>query len=123
MSLEEVFANPLQMPPKLVQMIGKNEAMIFMQIKYWCEKNEKKNINFEDGRYWMYLSVRSWHEQIPFISQKTIQRALEKLEKLGVIEVGEFNKMGADRTKWYSPNFNKLAVLELKYDAKNGKYE
>lgn len=118
MCLENVFANPLQLPPKLVQMIGRNEAMIFMQIKYWCDKNESKNINFEDGHYWMYLSVRAWKEQIPFLSEKTIQRTLIKLKELDIVKVGEYNKMGADRTKWYTPNYSKLKQVEIEHDSK-----
>lgn len=122
MSLENVFANPLQLPPKLVQMIGRNEAMIFMQIKYWCDKNESRNINFEDGHYWMYLSVRAWKEQIPFLSKSTIIRSLDKLKDLGIIKVGKYNKMGADRTKWYTPNYKALEVIEAEHTSKEEAY-
>lgn len=101
---------PLLVNPKLAELIGLNEAIILQQIEYWLEvKRKKKDTNFFiDGSWWTYNSYRAWHEQFPFWSRRTIRRALNRLEAQGIIRTANYNKMGADRTKWYTIDYKKL---------------
>ena len=98
---------PLLVPPSLAVEFGLNEAIVLQQIHYWLAKKG----NFEDGRYWVYNTYEGWAKQFPFWSVSTIRRILGKLEDSGVIISGNYNKMGADRTKWYSIDYDKLSGI------------
>lgn len=93
--------------PQLAELIGLNEAIILQQMHYWQKKSDKKI----DGRVWIYNSASQWREQFKFFSESTIKRAIYTLEKLGIIFIGNYNKDGRDRTKWYSINYSELDKL------------
>ncbi|MGE7664880.1 hypothetical protein ACQKMN_04120 [Ureibacillus composti] len=99
--------SPLQVLPTLAKKIGLNEAIILQQMHYWLQRSNKK---FE-GHTWIYKTLDSWTEEFPFWSKRTIERTLKKLESEGYIIVGKFNKMKADRTKWYSINYDLIEQL------------
>ena len=100
--------HPLMVMPKLAKVIGLNEAIILQQIHYWNEINKKTNNNFKDGYYWTFNSYDGWCEQFPFWSESTIKRAMRNLEKIGVVIVGNYNKLKIDRTKWYRIDYKTL---------------
>lgn len=94
--------------PKLATLIGLNEAIILQQMHYWLGKT---NNNY-DGKKWIYNSVSEWAKQFPFFSESTIARTIKHIEKKGLVFVGNYNKDGRDRTKWYSIDYKKLDELE-----------
>lgn len=100
--------SPLQVLPTLAKKIGLNEAIILQQIHYWLQRS---NNNLE-GHTWIYKTLDAWTEEFPFWSKRTIERTLKKLESDGYIMVGNFNKMKADRTKWYSINYDLVEQLD-----------
>lgn len=102
---------PLQVMPTLAKLIGLNEAIVLQQIHYWLKHNEKDKQNFIDGHYWVYNTYEQWHEQFPFWSIMTIRRTMTKLENMGLLIAGNYNKAGFDKTKWYSINYNVLNNL------------
>ena len=104
--------NPLQVLPSLATKIGLNEAIILQQLHYWNEVNKKQDKNFHDGYYWTYNSYDDWQEQFPFWSTRTIQRAINKLERMMLIVSGNYNKLKIDRTKWYRIDYETLKYLE-----------
>jgi hypothetical protein len=111
---KKVLSNeqPLMIPPKLASIIGLNEAIILQQIHYWNLLNEESGRNYKDGYYWTFNSYELWKEQFPFWSPKTIQRTINKLEKIGLIVAGCYNKMPIDRTKWYRIDYKMLESIE-----------
>jgi len=88
--------------PSLATMLGVNAAIFLQQIFYWEKKNEKA------GRpMWVRNSIREWHEQLPWVSERQLQRIVTKLEAEKLIESrtsGRYN-----RTKAYRINH---AILE-----------
>ncbi|WP_053069831.1 hypothetical protein [Clostridium novyi] len=110
-TVEELLFNdePITINRKLAKCLGLKEAVIFQQIHYWLKINEKKNQNFKNGKYWTYNSVKKWHEEeFDFLSIRTVERTLQKLEKDGLLVSNVFNKMRGDKTKWYTINYDKL---------------
>lgn len=103
---------PLQVLPSLAVKVGLNEAIILQQLHYWSELNRQQNKNFYNGYYWVYNTYEDWQKQFPFWSAKTIQRAITKLEKLGLVVSDNFNKVKMDRTKWYRIDYEALRKLE-----------
>lgn len=91
------------MEPEIAKEVGLASAHILEYIYYWVNHNKKKNINFNDGKYWTYFSVKNLEEKdFYFLTYNQIRRALEKLENKGFIEVGNYNKANYDKTKWYT---------------------
>ncbi|PNY87131.1 conserved phage C-terminal domain-containing protein [Staphylococcus agnetis] len=107
---------PIQVLPKLAEEIGLNEAIILQQIHYWL--NTSKHCH--DGKKWIYNSYPEWQKQFPFWSERTIKRTFGSLEKQDLLHVGNYNKAGFDRTKWYSVNYETLNKLVARPSGQNG---
>lgn len=81
---------------------GINAAILLENIAFWIEKNEANGVNFFDGRYWTYNSIKAFCEMFPYMSPKTIRTTLKKLEDEGLIITGNYNQSSYDRTTWYA---------------------
>lgn len=112
---------PITINRKLAKCLGLKEAVIFQQIHYWLEINKKTNNNFKENRYWTYNSIKKWQEnEFDFLSERTVERTIKKLENDGLIISKTFNKMRGDKTKWYSIDYDKLLeVCEKKLNDKD----
>lgn len=88
--------------PEVAKKVGVNAAVIYQNIAFWVEKNRANNKHLHEGRYWTYNSMRAFEELFPYLTQKQIRTAIDKLIDCGLIVAGNFNKAGYDRTKWYS---------------------
>lgn len=82
--------------------VGVVPAVIYQNIKYWCEKNRTNGKNEYEGLWWTYNSVKAFCEQFPYLTKNQINTALEKLIEAGYIKKGCYNKVGFDRTAWYA---------------------
>ena len=107
--------HPLLILPSLAYAIGLNEAIVLQQIHFWISKE----IHLYDGKYWVYNTYDGWCEQFPFWSKSTVIRTFNKLEKDGLIVTGNYNKMKADQTKWYTINYQKLDEISGELSKKN----
>ena len=81
---------------------GMMEAVLLEHLNFWISKNKANGVNFYDGKHWTYSTTKSFAELFPYISQKTISRALHHLEEEGIIICGNYNKSSYDRTIWYA---------------------
>lgn len=109
---------PMLFDRKLAATIGVSESIVLQQIHYWISKNQKKNINYKDGRYWTFNSIQEWHEEeFYFWSESTIRRIFASLEKKGLLIIGNFNRNRFDRTKWYTIDYEKLE--EMVFEGEN----
>ena len=86
--------------------VGLNEAIVLQQIHYWIVKNKEEGRNLKEGRFWTYNSIEEWHKKIPFLKKDAVRKSLEKLRKLEILLVGNYNKSRVDRTLWYTINSN-----------------
>lgn len=81
---------------------GIEEAILLKHIDYWVYKNEANGKNFYDGYYWTYNSIKAFKELFPYMSEKKIRNALNKLIENGLIITGCYNSDVRDRTLWYA---------------------
>ena len=58
------------------------------------------------GLGWWYASAENLHKKFPYMNSKNIQRWLKELEKQGFVYSRVMNKIGYDRTKSYTVNYN-----------------
>jgi DNA-binding PadR family transcriptional regulator len=92
--------------------VGVNAAILLQSIKWWCLKNRANEKHYHDGLYWTYNSVKAWQKLYPYLGKKAIDNALKKLERLGYIAVGNYNKSAYDKTKWYAITQSGLALFD-----------
>ena len=81
---------------------GIAEAILLGYFYYWIVKNEISDINFYDGHYWTFSTIRELAKKHPYLSVPTIHRILRKLEDEDLILTGNYNKISYDKTKWYT---------------------
>lgn len=88
--------------PEIARRVGLNAAVIFQNIAFWIEKNQANRRNLRDERYWTYNSISAFGELFPYLSEKQIRTALEKLVSAELIIKGNFSDDRYDRTCWYA---------------------
>lgn len=97
--------------------IGLKEAVVAQQLNYWLHSKAAKTVN---GRRWVYNTYENWQkDSFPFFTIATIRRLFEKLEKIGVVITGNYNKAGFDKTKWYSIDEQRLNDIIDRRSAQN----
>ena len=77
---------------KLCQKAGMSAAIVHSVIAHQCEA---KGVPFE-GHLFARMSLKEINKTIPFLSLRTITRAIDKLETLGLVETRTF----VGTTKW-----------------------
>ena len=105
---------PIVFDRTLAREIGDRHATVLQQVHYWIEVNRKKKNKevYKDGYYWTYRSIKKWHEEeFDYLSFSTVRRTFDDLIADGYLITGEYNKFGADRTKWYRVNKDKISKL------------
>lgn len=96
---------PIQVLPKLAEEVGLNEAILLQQLHYWLDN---KSAKFIDGKKWIYNTYKDWEKQFPFWSNATIRRTINSCEKQNMILSANYNKLGFDKTKWYTVNYEEV---------------
>lgn len=86
----------------VAEQVGVNAAVIYQNLKFWCEKNAANEKHLHDGKVWTYNSIRAFERLFPYLSKSQIRTALDKLESSEFVEVGNYNSDPRDRTKWYA---------------------
>ncbi|MFZ2205947.1 MAG: hypothetical protein WA061_03175 [Microgenomates group bacterium] len=105
----------VQVPVYPAMTIGIHESIVLGRLYFWIERFEEQYFktgahkdHFHDGFMWVYLTYNEWNNQIPFISKRSIMRAIGKLTKEGYVLKGNFNKKKYDKTCWYRINYQKF---------------
>lgn len=102
--------------PSLVGMIGLNEAIVLQQVRYRLGDDLRPHVR--DGRRWVRDPLERWQERdFPFWEIDTLRRAFQSLEARGLLRSEQFDKQLRDRTKWYTIDFDALALREREYRA------
>ena len=96
--------HPITFHSTLACAIGLNEAILLQKMNLWlnCKPHD---IN---GKSWIYNTCKSWQDQLPFLSESTIKRAIKNLFDKDILIKSNFNKSKFDHTNWYSINYEKV---------------
>lgn len=92
---------------------GVNAAVLLQNLGYWIQQNEANETNFFDGHYWTYNSRRAYRELFPYMSERQINTAFQKLIDAGLIITGNYNKVAYDRTLWYALTKKGKSILHF----------
>ncbi|MBR4377279.1 MAG: hypothetical protein IKP50_00105 [Bacilli bacterium] len=87
---------------EIAEKVGVHAAIIYKHIKWWCLKNKANNVHFHDGYYWTYNSKKAFAELFPYMTERQVEYAINKLLEAQLIIKGNYNKSPYDKTLWYS---------------------
>jgi hypothetical protein len=93
--------------PDLAVVLGRTEAELLQQIHYWLGKSK----NIIDGIHWVYNTYQQWQSQFPFLSDRTIRRAIRHLEDLGILKSDRKEASRWYQRKWYTIDYEALEAL------------
>lgn len=85
---------------------GIDRAILIQHIRFWCKQNTNKKDSYHDGHVWMFQSVEDMQKHYPYWSTHKLHRLLRSMELEGILLAGNYNKVGYDRTKWYTLNID-----------------
>lgn len=77
-------------------------AILVHHFQYWINHNKKLNRNYKDGRTWMYQSRSEIAAHFPYWTPDKVRRYTDKLEEVGILKKGNYNKKVMDKTIWYA---------------------
>ena len=92
---------------------GVNAAVLLQNLGYWIKQNEANQTNYYDGFYWTYNSRRAYRELFPYMSERQINTAFQKLIDDGLVITGNYNKIAYDRTLWYALTQKGKSILHF----------
>lgn len=92
--------------------IGIVPAIILNNLYWWIDKNRTNDRHFYDGYYWTYNSRKAFAEQFPYLNEKKIGYAIQKLVYEGYVVTGNYNKSSYDRTLWYAITERGYSILQ-----------
>lgn len=78
------------------------EAIILNNLYFWCERSRANGKHYYDGHYWTYNSNKAMQELFPYMTERKIGTALQKLVDEGIILKGHYSANKYDRTLWYA---------------------
>ncbi len=97
---------------------GFEEAVFLHSLMFWYRTNRANDRNFRDGRWWTYNTIKAFEDIFPWWSAKQIRRIADSCREQGALVTGNYNQDRRDRTVWYSPGDELLALYGL--DAETG---
>ena len=92
---------------------GLEEAIFLDSLMFWYRENRANGRNFRDGRWWTYNSVSAFEDLFPWWSGKQIRRIAASCKEKGALLAGNYNTDQRDRTLWYTPGDELLALYGL----------
>lgn len=95
--------------------LGVIPAILLQNIAFWCAKNENAGDerHFHDGRWWMFNSKTAFSKLYSYLTTNQIDHGLRRLRDREAVLVGHFNRVGYDRTNWYTPTEYGWSLVDL----------
>jgi len=116
-SLLKEFPSTYHFNEKIARLLKSNDAaMVLNRVMYWLDSSIGKEM---DGRRWVYNTMDEWLDQFTNIGESKLSKIFQRLRKMGILIVGNYNLKRYDRTLWYSVDKVKLVQLLADYEASN----
>ncbi len=82
--------------------VGVNAAIIFQSFCFWIKKNSSEGVNFKDGCYWSFASIKGLSKLFPYLSEKQIRTAVDVLIEKNYLKKAQMSDNKINRTMWYA---------------------
>lgn len=91
---------------KAAKEFGLLAAFLLEYFNFWIKVNSEKGINYYDGCYWTFNNISNIAANYPYVSQRAVYTAVQKLIQAKIIKTGNYNRTKYDRTLWYALDTN-----------------
>lgn len=95
----------------VAEKFGMYIAILLENLYFWIEKNMANEKHFYDGRYWTYNTRKAFSKLFPYMTSRQVEYYFKKMEKVGLIVIGNYNKNSWDRTCWYALTDKSFEIL------------
>lgn len=96
--------HPMRICPELALEIGLNESIVLLQLDYLLRIAPDDERHWHDGQKWTHQSLADLQAHFSWWSLPTIGRIISNLKDNQLILIGNFNRLGFDRTQWFTLN-------------------
>jgi len=116
MSNRTLEANSIPIGPHLAGLLkqalgrtgtGFDEAAFLQQIHYWTS-NPQVTGWIVGGVKWIYNSLQSWLNQLPWMSEYGLRKAIANLKKLGLLQTAQHGLSQYNRVMFYRIDYERL---------------
>ena len=101
--------SPIIILPSLAAEFGIVEAAFLQQLHYLSQLEKGGLVH--NGKKYIYNTVQQWQQKLYCWSEASIERAIAKLQKLGVILVEKLAPHKSIRTNYYSIDYQKITKI------------
>ena len=77
-------------------------ALIFHKLAFDIRCAREAGRDLIEGRHWVRYPLEALFHAFPWISERTIQRKLDKIIESGILIVGTHNQTAFDRRRWFA---------------------
>lgn len=96
--------HPMRICPELALEIGLNESIVLLQLDYLLRIAPDDERHWHDGQKWTHQSLTDLQAHFSWWSLPTISRIISNLKDNQLILIENFNRLGFDRTQWFTLN-------------------
>ena len=96
----------------IAKQYGIQSAILLQHLYFWIEKNKANNKHCHKDMYWTYNSKKAFAELFPYMTERQIDYALNKLIDEELVITDNFNQDGRDRTLWYGITNKGYTILQ-----------
>jgi len=116
MNSKTLEANSIPIGPHLAGLLkqalgrtgtGFDEAAFLQQIHYWTSNPQVAGW-LVDGVKWVYNSLQSWLNQLPWMSEYGLRKAIANLKKLGLLQTAQHGLSQYNRVMFYRIDYERL---------------
>lgn len=93
--------------------VGVNAAVVFNNFAHWYKVNASNGNNYHDGKYWTFNKRSALQQIFPYMTEKQLRTAIDKLVENDLIEKGNYNEKQYDRTLWYTLTEKGLSIAHI----------
>lgn len=91
---------------------GVNAAILLQNLYWWIQKNRANKRNFHDGTYWTYNTREAYTKLFPYMSERQVKTAMDKLIEDGIVITGDYNIDRYKRPTWYAITKKGFTLLQ-----------
>ena len=97
---------------EVAKKFGINCAIILNSLEMWLDKNKANEEYIHDNRVWVRNSKKAMTELFPYLNERQINYAIQKLIDDGIILKNNFNEKTNDRTLWLTISDSGFSILQ-----------
>lgn len=97
---------------ELATTLGLEKTLILQHFYYWHLSNKDNEGMFKDNHTWFFTSRKNILNTFPYLTERKIRDAIDKLIKDGYVLKGNYNPDKMKKTNWYALTKKSLKLFD-----------